>query len=71
MSIYGNRPFKEDTIYLNVHRISLDQELTLKGGKLFIKTKKNLVSNINNKFSNKDTDEYAQAFFDTLKNKIS
>jgi hypothetical protein len=67
LSIYGNRPFKEDTVYLNIHRISLNQKLIIKTSKLLIENKTTSPLNINNNFSKKDIDNYAKAFFDTLK----
>lgn len=67
LSIYGNRPFKEDTVYLNIHRVSLNQNLSIKENKLIINNKKNLFLSIDNNFEKKELDDYAKAFFDMLK----
>ena len=71
LSIYGNRPFKADTIFTNVKRLTPNQWILLNKKKLFINKIKFEQANINENFTSKNAKEYTNAFLKTLKIKSS
>lgn len=71
LSIYGNRPFKGDTILKKVKRLMLNQNIKINNNKFTIINKKFIAESINKNFNIKDTQEYSKAFLKTLKIKSS
>ena len=71
LSIYGNRPFKGDTIFKNVKRLMLSQNIKINNGSPKIINKKFRPESINENFNFKDIKEYSLAFLKTLKIKSS
>ena len=71
LSIYGNRPFKGDTIFKNVKRLMLSQNIKINNGSPKIINKKFRPESINENFNLKDIKEYSLAFLKTLKIKSS
>ncbi len=67
LSIYGNRPFKEDTIYSNIQRGSFNQTIILDNNKLFVKNKKFVPLDIYENFGKNEIDNYSSAFLNSLK----
>ena len=71
LSIYGNRPFKGDTIFKKVKRLMLNQNIKINNNKFKIIDKKFKPESINKNFNIKDAKEYSIAFLKTLKIKSS
>ncbi len=69
LSVYGNRPFKEDTIYFDISRVAPNQNIYLKSKKLQIKKFNFRPLRTNPKFGEDQFKEYTSAFLNTLKAK--
>jgi len=66
ISIYGNRPFKYDTIFKNVHRVIPNQNLIIEGNKIHLKERSFKPLKITS-YNETVLKNYTKAFLTTLK----